>query len=274
MSYNPGNGWLEGENFALRQQNLQAKYDACEYENQLAEGRDHSDWLNQIIDTRNARISALVKTDEELRDHITAQESDIGTLQRQLSEKHALLQQHDVYGKAMRDGLVKSQQGAASLHTMLVAAETRIAKAEVTSKALLANAQARETLLNTSLAKTEARIADLNTSLAKTETRENDLRIRLTVTKKRASVAEAKLKRSRLMFGALDAGRMAEGQAWAAQHPNSPLLENSGECYRDPVTKQRDDARPKTAARIIMEKAFDERLDLSGVTDPENWRTD
>lgn len=274
MSYNSGNGWLEGENFALRQQNLQAKYDACEYEDQLAEGRDHSDWLNRIIDTRNARISALLKTDEELRDHITAQESDIGTLQTQVSEKNALLQQHDVYGKAMRDGLVKSQQGAASLHTMLVAAETRIAKAEVASKVLLANAQARETLLNASLAKTEARIADLNTSLAKTEARENDMRIRFTIAKNRASVAEAKLKRSRLMFGALDAGRMAEGQAWAAQHPDSPLLEDSGEYYRNLLTRQRDGKRPKTVARIIMENAFDERLDFSGVTDPENWRTD
>lgn len=61
-------------------------------------------------------------------------------------------------------------------------------------------------------------------------------------------------------------GRDAQMTAFMAQHPDSPLLADSGRRFRD--------GDPKTKSRLIFEANFDAKARELGITNPAEHRLD
>lgn len=90
------------------------------------------------------------------------------------------------------------------------------------------------------------------------------LKAQLTQAQSRIAELESQLALAKMEH----AGRDAQFRAFSTQHPDSPLMAESGERFVDPDFR----GRAKTKARLIFEAAFDALGRQLGITNPVAWR--
>lgn len=115
------------------------------------------------------------------------------------------------------------------------------------------NARRRAANLASTLDQANANIRYLNGVVAEYHAALEQLQARIAELSTQVAVAEASF-----------AGRDAQMKAFMAQHPNSPLLADSGQRFRD--------GAPKTASRLLFERTFDAKAREMGIVDPEQHR--
>jgi uncharacterized coiled-coil protein SlyX len=121
--------------------------------------------------------------------------------------------------------------------------------------ALMGDAMAARRVAHQVAEQASADIDYLNAVVAEQEAQITELRERIVALATQVAVAKADF-----------AGRDAQMKAFMSQHPDSPLLRDSGRRFRDGDTK--------TVSRLTFEAAFDAKAREMGIVDPEQHRAD